>query len=196
MESYRAILMNVLKKQQGQSAAEFVLAFPVFLFALLGIVQLGIIFYNAVILKYTVYMAARVAVVHDEKERNNKTRLAALQLNTAMAAANTCEKPGADMIINTAKGLLTQEVSGFLIENVLRIKKEKIKTSKGEFLRITAKYALPLKVPVANKIFGFFNKEPAAVAAGLAGYPVFTLKSTAVMRVEKEKNRDEKNNKK
>lgn len=183
--------MGFLRKKRGQSMTEFALAFPFFLMAMLGIAQLAIIFYNAVMLKYTAYMTARVAVVYNESKRNNKAGAAHFRLKTAMNAANRHEKPGVDYVKNLAENFAAEKVMELAGEGGLKIKKEEMRSSEGDFIKTTVHYALPLKVPVAGKIFGLFSGDKSSFALSAAGYPVYNLKASSIMRLEQEDNDEE-----
>ncbi len=183
--------MSFLKKKRGQSMAEFALAFPFFLMAMLGIAQLAIIFYNAVMLRYTAYMTARVAVVYNESERGNKADAAHFRLKTAMNAANRYEKPGVNYVKNMTESFAAGIITELAGDGGLEIKKEKIGSSEGDFIKTTVHYALPLKVPVAGKIFGLFSGDKSSFALSAAGCPVYNLKASSIMRLEQEDDDEE-----
>ena len=181
--------------KRGQSLVEFALIFPFFLLLVLGLVQLSIIFLNAMMLKYTAYMTARVAAVYENKDvRQKKAGDAALMLKLMTASANSIDKN----MISTDTGVETlfaaaADKLGSIIGNLsekpqgdVKIEKEKFEKSKaGEhcgddeaaFIRVTVTYHMPLRVPFVNRIFGLFgtdlNADPESLATDLFAGNIF-----------------------
>jgi hypothetical protein len=178
--------MIKISKKRGQSLVEFALIFPFFLLLVLGLVQLSIIFLNAMMLNYTAYMTARVAAVYENKEvRQKKAETAAGILKLMTASANSIDKDpvspdtavqmllgaGADVLGNFVGNLSDNTQSGVVIE------KEEFENSKAgaggdddeaAFIRVTATYHMPLQVPFVNKIFGLFGTDIDADPRSLA----------------------------
>jgi hypothetical protein len=155
---------------KGQSAAEFAVIMPLFLLAALGMAQLSLITTAAVMIKYTSYMAARVAVAADSRQEQKTASGEALLILNLMASKSLF---GADIF----PGLLD---SGVDIEN------ETMSGAKSAYIRVSVNYNFPLKVPFVNKIFGMFKGfgSPAAFIAGFVGEPYFPLRASCVMMVQ------------
>jgi len=160
---------KLLTSKKSQSMVEFALIFPVFLLCILGIIQLAIIFMNSLMLQYTAYMVARVAVVYENEERFSKAEraLAILKLMTYFSNSITGEKNIKDKIMDIAYDASidysVSYVKKFFGENnnILKIDSLNIEETQNDkeekFLKVTVIHNLALKVPFVNKIFGLFN---------------------------------------
>lgn len=168
--------MGVLKKKKAQSMVEFTIVFPFFLLMVLGMVQLAIIFMNAITLKYTAFMTARVAAVYEKEEiRSAKAGKACFMLKSMNSYANSMAKnpvsgaidaamdQGLDFLMNKINEKLEGEEG-----EPLTIEKETFVNSRasedaGEeetrFIKVTVTYRMPLKIPFVNKIFGLFQSD-------------------------------------
>ncbi|MCX8093022.1 MAG: pilus assembly protein [Candidatus Goldbacteria bacterium] len=157
---------RLLKSKKSQSMVEFTLVFPVFMLCVLGMIQLAIIFMNSLMLQYTAYMVARVAVVYggDETVEKAERALAILKLLTYYSNSIASEKNIKDKMKDIAydaaidygasyiKSVLNENEKGFRIDEI-NIKE----TANSKFIKVTVKHNLALKVPFVNKIFGLFN---------------------------------------
>jgi hypothetical protein len=168
--------MTIIKGEKAQSLVEFAIVFPFFLLMALGMVQLAIIFMNAIALKYTAFMTARVAAVYEKEEiRAEKAGKACLILKSMNSYANSMDKNHVSGIIDAAMGQgldyfmnKVNEKTGGEEGEPLVIEKETFVNShvSGEaggeetrFIKVTVTYRMPLKVPVVNKIFGLFQSD-------------------------------------
>jgi len=180
-----------LSSQKGQSAAEFAVILPVFIITSLGLIQLGLIYINAMMLKYTAYMTARVASVYEEGEiRNNTAQKAQIIMKTMQATADKYDK---NLFSNVLDGVLDtakDAAASFIQGDELTIEKEEFEKAKGDYIKVTVTYNMPLKIPFVNKIFGMFqNKNDldilnARTVAAYMGLPYYTLRSSSIMRVQ------------
>lgn len=163
------MIKKKLKSKKSQSMVEFTLVFPVFMFCILGIIQLTIIFVNFLMLQYTAYMVARVAVVYGPKERLKKAEraLAILKLMTyysnSIAGEKSIKNKMKDIAYDAAVDYGPSCIKSFLNENnkMLRIDNIDIEETQNDkeekFIKVTVTHNLSLKVPFVNKIFGLFN---------------------------------------
>ena len=183
--------MKRLRHTTAQSAAEFAMVLPAFLLTTLGLIQLGLIFINVMMLKYTAYMTARVACVYeDEQERKTAADKAQVMLKVMQASADKYDK---NVLVNVMDGLLDaakDAAASYIQGDETAIVKEDFTNARGEYIKVTAVYNMPLKVPFVNKIFGLFqNRDKFDVlnvrtAAAYAGLPYYTLKASSIMRVQ------------
>jgi len=182
--------LNYFKSNNGQSAVEFAIVLPVFLLISLGLIQLGLIYVNVMLLKYSAYMTARVAAVYqDSQKRNNsaykaKYILSAIQTTANKYNSNMLSNVG-DSILDLAKNTAETYIQG----NEVSISKEIFEKAKGEYIKVTITYNMQLKVPFVNKLFGLFqiknyNILDTKTMAAYMGFPYYTLKSTAIMRIQ------------
>lgn len=163
-------IKKIFTSKKSQSVVEFSLVFPVFLFCVLGMVQMVIIFINSLILQYTAYMVARVAVVYGKQERGEKAEraLAMLKLMTYYSNSIAGEKNIKDKMKDIACDAAVDYGASY-IRNIfkeqnkmLKIDEIEIKETKnnnGKFIKVTVIHNLALKVPFVNKIFGLFNTD-------------------------------------
>jgi hypothetical protein len=167
--------MRVIRGKRAQSLVEFAIVFPFFLLMALGMVQLTVIFMNAIALKYTAFMTARVAAVYEKKEiRMEKAGKACLILKSMNSYANSMDKNPVSASVDAAmsQGLdyfmnKLNEKTGGDEGKPLAIERETFVNSgaSGEageetcFIKVTVIYRLPLKVPIVNKIFGLFQSD-------------------------------------
>ncbi len=167
---------------------EFVLILPVFILLVLGIVQLSMIFINKMMLQYSAYMLARVAVAYPTYtlERYTQVPKADSILEGMMTAANN---PSGSML-TTLSGMSADSLQGFFLgkfkgANVSWRWDNSIKSSAGRFIAVSVTYDMPLKVPFVNKIFGLFQKSSSNsgdILAAESGFPVYTINACSVMR--------------
>lgn len=163
------MIKKKLKSKKSQSMVEFALVFPVFMLCILGILQLAIIFMNFLMLQYTAYMVARVAVVYGQEERLEKAEraLAILKLMTyysnSIAGEKSIENKMKDIAYDAAVDYGPSYIKSVFNENnkMLRIDNidiEETQNNKEEkFIKVTVAHNLALKVPFVNKIFGLYN---------------------------------------
>jgi hypothetical protein len=166
----------LLKKSKAQALTEFAIVFPFFLLITLGMVQLAVIFMNALMLEYTVFMTARVAAVYEkDKIRAEKAGKACLILKSMNFYANSMDKNPLKAGIDAAAGQGIDYIMNIVNEKIngeegepLMIEKETFANSvtsdeAGEeeirFIKVTVTYRLPLRVPFVNKIFGLFQSD-------------------------------------
>lgn len=183
--------MKRLRASTAQSAVEFAIILPVFMITVLGIIQLGHIYINVMMLKYTAYMTARVACVYEEEDERGKSAQKARQILKVMQAS--ADKYDSNLLVNVMDGFVDfgrDAAASYLQGDELEISKEEFESSLGEYIKVTVVYNMPLKVPVVNKIFGMFqNKNRFDVlnvrtAAACAGLPYYSLRSSAIMRMQ------------
>jgi hypothetical protein len=157
-------------KNRGQSAVEFALIMPLFLLAALGLAQLTLITTAAVLIKYTSYMAARVAVAADSHQEQKAASEEALFILNLMES----------------KSLFGADIFPSLLDSGVDIKNETMSGTKAAYIRVSVSYNFPLKVPFVNKIFGMFKGfgSPAALIAGFVGEPYFPLRASCVMMIQ------------
>jgi hypothetical protein len=182
----KGVVVRVIKFGKGQSMTEFALILPVFMLLVLGMVQAGLIFINAMMLKYAAYMTARVAVVYPGRDIRQLQAGKAEQMIKLGLNSQDKIAAGADTLLSAGSELASNYLSNLSADNRLKVEEVKMESSKGAFLKVEFTYAMPLEIPVANKIFGMFQKQPSDVI-GLAQnsiYPVYNLKSTAIERLE------------
>jgi hypothetical protein len=170
---------------------EFALVLPLFLVFVLGMVQVSLIFINCMMLKYDAYEIARVAVVYGEDGRQAPARKAERILKLFDDITNNYSSGDAGSILKTAATSAVKSVlepmlakytgDGLKIEDAVM---ENSAAQAGGFLRIIVSYNMPLNVPVVNKIFGFFQKSILNLAGNVSGCPYYTIRATALMRVE------------
>ncbi len=183
--------MKKITGKKGQSAVEFAVMMPVFIVTSLGLIQLGLIFINAMMLKYTAFMTARVACVYEEGgSRDSAAGKAQLILKTMQLTAGNYGNNVALNFLNGAADAAKDAAAGFLQGGQLKVEKEDFTKAKGDYIRVTVTYNMPLKVPFVNKIFGLFSNKNewdilnAGTAAAFVGFPFYTLKATSIMRVQ------------
>jgi hypothetical protein len=168
--------MRIIKDKSSQSLVEFAIVFPFFLLMALGMVQLAIIFMNAIALKYTAFMTARVAAVYEKEEiRAEKAGKACLILKSMNSYANSMDKNRVSAVIDAAMGQgldyfmnkVNEKTGGeegepLVIEKETFVNSHVSEEAGGEetrFIKVTVTYRLPLKVPFVNKIFGLFQSD-------------------------------------
>lgn len=183
--------MLILKKQKGQSAVEFAVILPIFMITALGLIQLGLIYENIMMLKYTAYMTARVAIAYtEEDERDSQSQKAVLILKAMQATAGAYSGNIMSNALDGALDALKDAAASYIQGDKLLIEKEEFKKAKGNYIKVTVTYNMPLKIPFVNKIFGMFqNKNKwdifnARTLAAYGGFPYYTLKSSSIMRVQ------------
>ena len=182
--------MKKLAGQKGQSAVEFAMVLPVLIITSLGLIQLGLIYINAMMLKYTAYMTARVACVYEE---GNARTDAAQKARFMLKAEQTAAVKYGDIASNAgeiALDMAREAAASYLQGDELKLEEVKFEKAKGGYIKVTVTYNMPLKVPFVNKIFGMFqNKDDrdvlnARTAAAYMGYPYYALRSSSIMRVQ------------
>jgi hypothetical protein len=90
MERAAAIADNdFMKRESGQVAVETAIVMPLFLFIILGMLQLGLLHQARVLAKYAAYKAARVGSIHNAKL--DSMRRAALAVVLPMAGRRTTD---------------------------------------------------------------------------------------------------------
>jgi len=180
--------LKLIKNKKGQSMTEFAMILPVFLLITLGIVQITLIFLNTMILQYSAFAIARVAVAYDYSfERNAQIPKADSIMKAVIAAANN----PSDSRLKTAWGMGVDSVQGFIAGKFqgAQVKCEdynSIQSSDGRFFKVSVSYDMPLKVPFVNKIFGLFQNNASNAAQADAGAPVYTIKAYSIMRYQPE----------
>jgi hypothetical protein len=184
-------MVRKLIKKNGQSAVEFAVVLPVLILTSLGLVQLGLIFINSMMLKYTAFMTARVAAVYtDENERRSNSDRAFFILKSLQGCAagygGNILSNAMDGFVNTLRETAASKLQG----ESIKIEDIKLDSSKGDFIKVTVTYCMPLTVPVVNKVFGLMQNKNrfdilnTATVAAYAGFPFYTLKSSAIMRLQ------------
>ncbi len=175
-----------LTGNKGQSVVEFCAILPFFLLFTLGMAQLALIFINYAMVKYAAYITVRSAVVRQADER-----LLCAEKTNAIAgymfdAANNYSGNSADMIASTFKSAVAAKIikSAAFNQRIVITETQYRNSNKGGFLRVIVSYNMPLKVPVVKNIFGMFQKNPVNFSAAYLGYPFYTIKASAVMRLE------------
>ncbi|HDT14808.1 MAG TPA: pilus assembly protein [Firmicutes bacterium] len=187
--------MNVIMvKKEGQTLTEFVLVLPVFIFFVLGLLQLSVIFLKAVQLKYAAYMTARTAAAYnDVSDREKYADRAAFVLEAMMIAADNFNENKTEMLKNTVidagKSYIAKEAGNAVFNESTGVVMEIIELENSEytdpgFVKLALSYDVPLKVPVVNRIIGLFQRDFRHKALEMAGYPVYTLTANAVMRIQ------------
>lgn len=182
--------MNYYKSNnKGQSAVEFAIILPVFLFISLGLIQLGLIFANVMMLKYSAYMIARVAAVYTEDQTQSKSaQKAQYILNAMQITANKYDRNLLSSAGDTVLDLAKNSTEAYLQGKELSISREVFQKAKGEYIKVIVLYNMQLKIPFVNKIFGLFRNKNKTInmqtAAAYMGLPYYTLKSTAIMRLQ------------
>ncbi|MFP4466711.1 MAG: TadE/TadG family type IV pilus assembly protein [Candidatus Goldiibacteriota bacterium] len=183
-----------IKKRKGQSLTEFVLILPVFLLLVLGLLQLSMIFLKTIQLKYAAYMTARTAAAYGSAEEQKEyADRAAFVLETMMAAADNFNDDKMEVfkatILDMGKSYLAKEVQSAVFEETAGITMETVELENSDyddpgFIKLMFAYDMPLKIPVVNRIFGLFQKDFRHKALELSGYPVYTIKTNALMRIQ------------
>jgi hypothetical protein len=166
---------------------EFAMILPVFMVLVLGIAQSGLIFINAVMIKYAAFMTARVALAYTDNDiRQKQAGRAEQMLKTGLNAQDKLGPINADMLLSAGAEALSNYISSLNEENQLKVETIKMETSNCPFIKVVFTYDMPLKIPVANKIFGMFQKQPEDITGRLQNsiYPVYTLRSSAIVRQE------------
>jgi Flp pilus assembly protein TadG len=194
----RRLILKLIKGKKGQSMVEFALILPVFMLLVLGIAQLSLIFINKMMLQYSAYMLARVAVAYaddiDNRLIDSRTSIARnVQLqkadsilksmmstinNPSGSALKTLSCMGADSLQKFFLGKFKGADVSWQWDN-------SIKSSDGRFLRVNVSYDMPLKVPFVNKIFNGFQKNQSSsadYATAESGFPVYTISAYSIMR--------------
>lgn len=154
---------------------EFAIVFPFFLLLSLGMVQLAVIFMNAITLKYTAFMTARVAAVYEKEDiRKEKAGKACFILKSMNSYANSTAKNPVSGALDAAMGqgldyamnMINEKTGGeegepLVIEKETFVNSEVSENAGDEtrFIRVTVTYRMPLKVPFVNKIFGLFQSD-------------------------------------
>lgn len=185
--------MKKIRKQKAQSAAEFAVILPVFMLVFLGLIQLGLIYINVMMLKYTAYMTARVACVYDTDEiRLSKAQKAGLILKCMLSAADKYDNNtfinAWDGVVDLAKDAAASYMNAQADE--LKVEKESFENAKGGYIRVTVTYNMPLKIPFVNKIFGMFQNKNSLdlintrTLAAYLNFPYYTLRAASIMRVQ------------
>ena len=152
----------------------------------MGMVQLGIIFANSMMLKYAAYTVARVVVVYDEdRERRNKALIAEKMLKMQIAYANTYKKSGAGIGADLLRSLGTDVIAGIVEKSRLEIEEKVFEKSKSKFLKVTITYNMPLTVPFVNKVFNAIGVGFGGITSYKIGKPYYPLKASAIMRYER-----------
>ncbi len=132
--------------KDGQSAVEFVLLLPILLALCLAAAQFFIICANYMMLQYAAYMAARTSGMATEKNIIKETKKT-VDAVTEMIGAVSLKKP-----FNVEKAGLPE----FLNRADFSIKEKKLSSTGKTYRVVTVDYMMPLKVPIANRFFGFF----------------------------------------
>lgn len=196
----------MLKNKRGQSMVEFCLVLPVFLLLSLGLIQLGILFVNSFGVQYAAYMTARCAVVmsaeadgEDKSGRQKNAEKAFGMLSTGMDYMNhgNVQGLGRGIIENALRGGVENLLG--ISEDTVTIEQETFSKSAGKFIKVTVAYKMPLKVPVANKVFALFGQKSirdSILDGDLDSFlknllartpyvtPVYTIRKSAIMRAE------------
>jgi hypothetical protein len=183
--------MKRFRSTRAQSAVEFAMILPAFILTTLGLIQLGLIYINVMMLKYTAYMTARVACVYEEEEERDKNAgRAHIILKMMQASADKYDK---NVLANVMDGLIDvgqDAVASYLQGDELEITNEEFEGAKGGYIKVTVVYNMPLKVPFVNKVFGMLQNKNrwdvinARTAAAYAGFPYYTLRSSSIMRMQ------------
>jgi len=178
--------MKNFTENKGQSVVEFCAILPFFLLLTLGMAQLTLIFINYAMVKYAAYITVRSVVVRQADER-----LLCAEKTNAIAgymfdAANNYSGDSADMTASTFKSMAAGKIIKFAGFNQQAVITEtQFQNSvNSAFLSVIVSYNMPLKVPVVKNIFGMFQKNPVNYSAAYLGYPFYTIKASAVMRLE------------
>ncbi len=125
-------LLKIIYANKAQSMVEFAVILPVMMLVVLGIAQLGMIFINAMKLKYTAYMTARVACVYaDEGERKEKAGKAVLILKSMSAAAENPSKSPAGDVAGSASDILREAGASWLQGGGVIIEKDEFEKSEA-----------------------------------------------------------------
>jgi len=164
----------MLRGNNGQSVVEFALVLPALLVLGLGAAQLFIICANSMMLQYAAYMAARTACMHSEEsmlEETKKTLAAAG--NMMFAASNFAGFKAPDLKSAVMHLTGVTGIGEFTVSEI------NISGGGAAYRRVTVNYSMPLKVPLANRIFVLF-----IMGQGIAGTPVINLTACALARVE------------
>ncbi|HRU39898.1 MAG TPA: pilus assembly protein [Candidatus Goldiibacteriota bacterium] len=164
--------MAALRGKKGQSMVEFAMVLPVLLFLILGLIQLAVIFINAMAVNYMAYMTARTAAVYEPAGiRVEQAQKARAMLGLMTDYANMREKqafkdPLGEGVFAAVSRLDSLMAGSFdlLEDEAVSVEKEEFEnsgTESGEdearFIRVTVTYRLRLCVPFVNRIFGLFQ---------------------------------------
>ena len=163
---------------------EFCLLLPVLFMLVLGMIQVSLIFINAMMVKYAAFMVARVVIVYDTKEEREKQAVKADRIISLMISyANSAEKNAGSGIMDAAATSAVNFLLDGIEGNRISVADEGFESSKGNFYRVRISYRMPLKVPVVNKMFVLLGKGGAGAVAARLGYPYYTINAASLMRV-------------
>jgi len=169
--------MRVINNRRGQSTLEFAFIIPLFLFFTLGIIQLGIIFINSLMVKYAAYITARTAVAYEEDRMGDKAAEA------RDIACNMITGTNSSSLQAALKNFMVQRITGLNSSQKVTVKKIQVKGIKKEFIEVTVCYDMPLQVPVVNKFFGMIKGGIEKRIFSFTGSPLYMIKAESIMEL-------------
>jgi Flp pilus assembly protein TadG len=178
----------MLRKQKGQSLVEFSMILPVFILLVLGMLQMSLLFINVMMLKYTAYMVARVGLVYEESERQEPMEKSETILKYMMKGTNYFNQDKVKMMTDALIGEGINAVQITVLDTVFDSTFVKMidyeEDGDSKYMKVTIGYDMPLKVPVVNKVIGMFQRDWRHRAVSYGGFPLYSLKTSAIVRVK------------